>query len=337
MKVRNIKPRIQRLAHGVKYFFKKNKNDIIFGCGVVTEIAAVVVSSRAGIKQRDMSDKLARKMDNLVDADNDDDAKKESNANERRVVYRTFVKSTIKNYAIPVALTAGSIGLYSKSHFDLKSQLASTTAALAAEHALNQRLLAERNADNIPEKSDEETQETAVNAPYSGGIPTDVNDFMLNNAVIIYDSESKYFAEKDGYTDPTDIMLSPTCIEWKRAKYSDFTANFDWNIDQIRKIMRDVISRSISLYGFVNLNEIRKHFSEGRSYKLEEAENYYLLFDDNRHQDDQVVYRIYGECDDSGVIKDRVFIDIFNTVVPKPGDLKEAKRHAVAANPLKEY
>lgn len=335
MKFPKIGPKIKRSVHGVKHFLKSNKNDILFVGGVATEIFAVVSAVKAGAKQRDMHEFYARRLDAYVDQQYDTNDIRDNNAEERRAIYRQIAKETVKNYALPVALTAGSVGFYSKSHFNLKSQLASTTAALAAEHALNQRLLAEKNID-IPQETPTEPKEEC-NPPYSAGIPTDLDDLIIENGVIIYDSESNYFAETDGYTQPTTIMLSPTVIEWKKDPYSDWTANFDWNLREIRRIMKDTISKAISLYGFVNLNEIRRHFSAGRSYKLEEAENYYLLFDENRHDDDQVIYRIYGDCSENGVLKDRVFIDIFNTRIPKPGDLKEAKQRAVAANPLKEY
>lgn len=334
MKLSKLKPRISRTAHSVKHFFKKNKNDIIFVGGVATEITAVVTAARAGAKQRDMHEKYARQIDMFIDREGEDADIRGVNANGRRTIYRKIVKETIHNYALPAVLTAGSIGLYSKSHYNLKHELAATTAALAAEHALNQKLLAEKNAD-IPQEEPTNPKEEC-NAPYSAGIPNDLDDLIIENGVIIYDSETGYFAETDGYARPTTVMLSPTVIEWKKDKYSDWDSNFDWNLNQVKRIMRDVISKAISLYGFVNLNEVRKHFSVGRSYKLEEAENYYLIFDENRHEDDQVVYRIYGECDKNGVLRDRIFIDIFNTRVPKPGDLKEGKQRAVAVNPLKE-
>lgn len=338
MKFPKVGPKIKRSAHGIKHFLKTNKNDILFGAGAVTEVLAVISGIRAGYKQRDMHEFYARRLDAYVDQQYDTNDIRDNNAEERRAIYRQIAKETVKNYALPVALTAGSVGFYSKSHFNLKSQLASTTAALAAEHALNQRLLAEKNAEMLPQdESEDKAQETNGNSPYSAGIPNDIDNLFLKNAVIIYDSESNYFAEKEGYSQPTTVMLSPTSIKWEKDPYSDWTVNFDWNVNQIQNTMKGVISKAISLYGFVNLNEIRKHFSSGRSYKLEEAENYYIVFDENRYEEDQVMYRIYGECDENGcIIKDRVYIDIFNTIVPKPGDLKEAKQRAVAANPLKE-
>ena len=336
MKFGKVKLKAKRVAHNTKFFFKSHKNDILFGAGVCTELAAVVTAARAGAKQRDMHEMYARQLDNLVDIPSDSDEIREVNADGRRTVYRGIVKSTLKNYALPVCFTAASIGLLSKSHFDLKHELATTTAALAAEHALNQRLL--NNQIDIPKEEFEEGQETECNAPWSGGIPNDLDKMFLERAVIIYDSESKYFAEREGYSQPTTIMLSPTAIKWEKSELSDWTANFDWNVNQIRKVMEDIISKAVTLYGFVNLNEIRKHFSSCRSYKLEDAENYYITFDESRHEDDQIAYRIYGECDESGaVMYDHLYIDIFNSIVPRPGQLKEAKQRAVAANPLKDF
>ncbi|MBO7452168.1 MAG: hypothetical protein J6U54_17710 [Clostridiales bacterium] len=336
MKLGKVKVKAKRVAHSTKFFLKSHKNDILFGAGVVTEVAAVVTAARAGAKQHDMHEMYARQLDNLVDADTDCEEMRQVNAEGRRRVYRGIVKGTVKNYALPVCLTAASVGLLSKSHFDLKHDLTTTTAALAAEHALNQKLLeAQGNIPKEPEEGQETTEEAA--APYSGGIPNDLDKMFLSNAVIVYDSESKYFAEREGYSQPTTVMLSPTSIKWEKAELSDWTANFDWNVSQIMRVMGDVIGKAVTLYGFVNLNEIRKHFSSSRSYKLEEAENYYIVFNENRHEDDQVVYRIYGECDaDGAIMYDHLYIDIFNSIVPRPGQLKEAKQRAVAANPLKD-
>ncbi|MBO4703911.1 MAG: hypothetical protein J5617_03710 [Bacilli bacterium] len=335
MKFQKLKVKVDKFSHSSKHFLKTHKNDILFGAGVVTEIGAVVTAARAGAKQRDMNEYYARRLDNYIDIEGDSMEMRDANAENRRTVYRSIVKGTIKNYAAPTILTIGSIGLLSKSHINLKHELATTTAALAMEHAINQKLL--NDQIDIPKDEPEEGQETTENAPYSGGIPNDLDKMFLNNAVIVYDSDSKYFAETEGYSKPTTIMLSPTSMKWEKSELSDWTANFDWNINQIMKVMETIISRAICLYGFVNLNEIRKHFSSNRSYKLEEAENYYLVFNENRAEDDQVVYRIYGECDaDGAIMHDHLYIDIFNSIVPRPGQLKEGKQRAVAANPLKD-
>ena len=325
--------RLKRLWHGIKHFCKTNKNDILFGAGVVTEVAAVVVTAKATIKTKNMADIESAKIENFIDLPDDTAEEKALKADSRREIYRNVTKQTVKNYLIPAGLTISSIAFYSKSHFNLKHELATTTAALAAEHALNQKLLAGVN----PETPKVEGQEESTNTAYSGGIPNDLESMVIDNGVIVYDSDNGYFAEKDGYATPTTIYLSPTCVTFQKDLYSDWTPNYDWNIDHIMRTMRDAVSRAISLYGFVNLNDIRKHFSSGRSYKLEEAENYYLVYDENRYHDDQVSYRIYARCNDKGdVLGECLYIDIFNTIVPKPGELKEAKRRAIQDNPFKE-
>lgn len=326
--------RLKRLWHGIKHFCKTNKNDILFGAGVVTEVAAVVVTAKATIKTKNMADIESAKIENYVDLPDDTAEEKALKADNRRAIYRNVTKQTVKNYLIPAGLTISSIAFYSKSHFNLKHELATTTAALAAEHALNQKLLAGVNPD-APQKEGGEVQET--NAPYSAGIPNDLESMVLNNGVIVYDSDNGYFAERDGYATPTTVFLSPTCMEFKKDRYSDWEPNFDWNVSYIQRILNDTIDRAICLYGFVNLNEIRKHFCCGRSYKIEEAENYYLLYNPDRAVNEQISYRIYADCTPEGDVKTEcLYIDIFNTVVPKPGDLKEAKRKAIQDNPFKE-
>lgn len=333
------KPNIKRVTHDVKFFLKQHKNDILFGAGVATEIGALVSTANATLRVKELSDKAAADLQLFIDQEDDDDDIRMVNANGRRTVYRKVTKGTLLNYARPAAWLAASIGCYSKSYINMKGQVTALTAALAVEHARNQELVRQIN-ENVPmgpeKESNEESPETS-NAPYSGGIPNDLDDIYLDNGVIIFDSSTGYFAENEGYANPTRIMLSPTCIEFKKDPYSDWTPNFDWNVDHIKRVMKDIVSHEIALYGFVNLNEIRSHFSAGRSYKLEEAENYYVLFDPNKHMDNQVYYRIYMNCDDTGAgIRERLYIDIFNTVVPKPGDLKSAKAAAIAANPFKE-
>lgn len=328
--------RFKRIVHSIKHFFKQNKNDILFGAGVVTEIGAVVMTAKATIKTKQMADIEAARIEQYVDEIDDPVEIKEANAESRRAIYRDVTKQTVKNYIVPAGLLLTSIGCYSKSHFDLKSQLASTTAALAAEHALNQKLLQGINPE-VPAVKDENGNTVDTNAPYSGGIPNDLDNLVLDNAVLVWDNDTGYFAERDGYAEPTTIFLSPTCMTFKKDLYSDWTPNYDLNVHYMTRILGDTISRQISLYGFINLNDIRKHFCSGRSYKLEEAENYYLVYDQNKHMDNQVSYRIYAKCrPDGSVDGDCFYIDIFNTIVPKPGDLKEAKRRAIADNPFKE-
>ena len=325
--------KLKRIVHSVKYFFKHNKNDILFVGGVVTEVAAVVTTAKATLKTKQMADEYASQLEQHIEKTEDTMAVRETKAEARRTIYRKVTGNTIKNYILPAALTVGSIGMYSKSHFNLKHELSVTSAALAAEHALNQKLL--QNVNPTPEKK-EETEEP-VNAPYSGGIPNDLDTTILKNGVIVWDSETGYSAERDGYAEPTTIVLSPTCIKFEKSPYSLWEPNYDYNIDNIMKVMRDIVSHEISLYGFVNLNEIRKHFSTGRRYKIEEAENYYIAFDKDRHPDNQVNYRIYADCDANGrIIDGALYIDIFNTIVPKPGELTEAKRVAKALDPFKE-
>ena len=325
--------RLKRLWHGIKHFCKTNKNDILFGAGVVTEVAAVVVTAKATIKTKNMADLESARIENFIDLPDDTAEEKALKADSRREIYRNVTKQTIKNYIIPAGLTISSIAFYSKSHFNLKHELATTTAALAAEHALNQKLLAGVN----PETPKVEGQEESTNTAYSGGIPNDLESMVIDNGVIVYDSDNGYFAERDGYAVPTTIWLSPTCMDFKKDPYSDWEPNYDWNIDHIRRILDDTISRAICLYGFVNLNDIRKHFCCGRSYKIEEAENYYLVYNPNRDVNNQVAYRIYVACDPEGAVKNEcLYIDIFNAIVPKPGDLKEAKRIAIQDNPFKE-
>ena len=331
------KVNFKRMLHGFKHFIKTNKNDILFGAGVVTEVAAVVATGKAVLKTKFMADENAELIEQYQDKDDSTEEEKQYNAEQRRVIYRHVTGQVIKNYALPTGLTLLSIGFYGKSHFNLKKELTATTAALAAEHALNQRLLAERNAKSQSDISENKAEDnTETNAPYSAGDPSDSDKMFLKRGVIVYDSDTKYFAETEGYAEPTGIFLSPTVIDFHKDKYSRWECNWDWNIAQVKRWMRD-ISREICLYGFVNLNEAREFFSTGRSYKLEEAENYYLVFDENRKEDDQVWYRIYADCDENGRIdEEHIYIDIFNTIVPKAGRLKEAKRQAIAANPFKE-
>jgi len=325
--------RLKRIWHGIKHFVKTNKNDILFGAGVVTEVAAVVVTAKATIKTKAMADLESAKIENYLDDPMDDAEVKAAKAESRRSIYRNVTKQTIKNYIIPAGLTISSIAFYSKSHFNLRHELATTTAALAAEHALNQKLLAGVN----PETPPAEGQEEQVNTPYCAGMPNDLESMILKNGVIVYDSDNGYSAERDGYAVPTTVFLSPTCMEFKKDRYSDWEPGFDWNIYHIKRILEDTIPRAMGLYGFVNLNEVRKHFCCGRSYKLEEAENYYLIYDPDKSLEGQVSFRIYADCDETGaVIPECLYIDIFNTRVPKPGDLREAKRIAIETNPFKE-
>ena len=330
-----LKLKLKRFSHTTKHVLKTHKNDILFGAGVITEVAAVIVTAKNSVKNTQEQMLLADECDKYIDDPNDDAEVLAEKDIKRHEIYRKSFRTTLKNYALPAGLTLLSVGFYGKAHINLKSELTATTAALAAEHALNQRLLKEINPDP-PQPEDQETKEEATNSPYSAGIPNDLDDFIIDKGVIIYDSDLPFFAERDGYAEPCKIMLSPTCVTFRKDLYSDWTCNFDWNLNHVMSCMAN-LSRDISLYGFINLNEVRKHFSSGRSYKLEEAENYYIVFDENRAEDDQITYRIYGRVDENGcVIEDCLYIDIFNTVVPKPGDLKEAKRRAVAANPLKE-
>lgn len=327
--------RLKRLWHGIKHFVKSNKNDILFGAGVVTEVAAVVVTAKATIKTKQMADIESARIENYLDNIEDDAEVRAAKAEGRRSIYRNVTKQTIKNYIIPAGLTISSIAFYSKSHFNLKHELAATTAALAAEHALNQRLLAGANPET-PAAEGEEPQNTS-NAPYSAGIPNDLESMVIPSGVIIYDSDNGYYAERDGYAVPTTVFLSPTCMEFKKDPYSDYGPDFDWNVCHVKKILEDTVARNICLFGFVNLNEVRKHLCCGRSYKLEEAENYYLIFNPDRDISEQVDFRIYAACDEDGAVKtDCLYVDIFNTKVPKPGDLKEAKRIAIEKNPFKE-
>lgn len=327
----NFKLRYARFMHTIKHFVRTHKNDILFGAGVVTEVAAVVVTAKKSIKNTCEQQLLSDECDKYIDEPNDDAEVLAEKDIKRHEIYRKSLKTYLKNYAIPAGLTIASVAFYSKSHFNLKHELAVTSAALAAEHALNQKLMASVNPQ-IEQKEDG-TQEV-VNAPYSGGIPNDLDSQVINNAVIIYDSDNGYFAEKEGYSQPCAVFLSPTAMTFEKGEYSDWEPCYDLNISFIQRKMED-ISRQIKLFGFVNLNEVRKFFVPGRNHKLEEAENYYLLWDDNRRPDNQVSYRIYIAEDDTGaIIPERFWIDIFNTKVPKPGDLKEAKQRAVAANPL---
>ena len=328
-----MKTKIMRELKALEFFLKQHKNDILFGAGVVTEVAAVVVAGKAAVKRHEEANMLAEQLDRYVDCENDSDERKEINAEARRAIYRSMVKSTVKNSAAPVLLTIVSVLFLSKSHINLKDELAKVTAALAVEHAMNQRLL----ADQVDIPKEAEAAEEPTNGPYSAGIPNDLETQMLDRGVVIYDSDTKYFGEKDGYAEPTKIFLSPCTMVFKKDKLSSWEPCFEWNISHIINVMRDIVSRYISLYGFNNLNDIRKEFCAGRSVKLEEAENYYLLYDSNRHRDDQVFFRIYGNCNEDGYIyNEELYIDIFNTKIPKPGELKEAKRRAIEENPMKD-
>ena len=327
--------RIKRIWHSVKHFVKRNKNDILFGAGVVTEVAAVVTTAKATLKTKQMADIEAAKLDNFIDEPEDSKEIKETKAEGRREIYRNVTKGMVKNYLIPAGLTISSIAFYSKSHFNLKHELATTTAALAAEHALNQKLLQGVNPET-PAADDAEPKNTG-NAPYSAGIPNDLESMVIPSGVIVYDSDNGYLGERDGYAVPTTIFLSPTCMEFKKDRYSDWEPDFTWNIHHVKSILEDTVPRAIALFGFVNLNEVRKHLCCGRSYKLEEAENYYLLYNPDKDVCDQISYRIYAACDaDGAIIPTCLYVDIFNTKVPKPGDLKEAKRIAIQDNPFKE-
>ena len=327
----NIKIHFVRCIHGLKHFCKTHKNDILFGAGVVTEVAAVIVTAKKSIKNTQEQMLLSDECDKYIDDPNDDAEVLAEKDIKRHEIYRKSLKTTIKNYAIPAGLTLVSVAFYGKAHLNLKSELAATTAALAAEHALNQKLL--QGVNPQIEQKEDGTQEV-MNAPYSGGIPNDLDSQVIDNAVIVYDSDNGYFAEKDGYAQPCTVVLSPTAMTFEKAEYSDWEPCHDLNIMYIQNKMKD-ISRNIKLFGFVNLNEVRKFFVPGRNHKLEEAENYYILWDDNRGPEEQVSYRIYVAEDESGkIIPERLWIDIFNTKVPKPGDLKEAKQRAIAANPL---
>ena len=326
--------RLKRMCHSIKTFFKTNKNDILFGAGVVTEVGAVVSACRATLRVKDLSDKCASDLNYFIDEEGDDEDVREVNAKGRRTIYRKLTGGTIKNYIRPAVWLGVSLICYSKAHINQKEALAGALSALAVEQAKNREYLKQLNASTDPSEAPQE----ATAAPYSAGIATDLNSCILDNGVVIYDSENGYFAEKEGYAQPTKVFLSPTCIEFKKDKYSDWEPNHDWNIHHIQHVMEEIISKEVSLYGFVNLNDIRKHFAASRSYKLEEAENYYILFDPNRHCDDQIDYRIYANCDfkDNALIPECLYIDIFNTKVPKPGELREAKASAVAKNPFKE-
>lgn len=327
----NLKLRYARFMHTIKHFVKTHKNDILFGAGVVTEVAAVVVTAKKSIKNTCEQQQLSDECDKYIDDVTDSEAVLAEKDIKRHEIYRKSLKAYVKNYALPVGLTVASVAFYGKAHLNLKHELAATTAALAAEHALNQRLMA--NANPQIEQKEDGTYEV-TNAPYSGGIPNDLESMVIENGVILYDSDNGYDAEKDGYTKPFSIMLTPTCMTFEKGEYSDWEPCHELNVMFIQNKMKD-ISRQIKLFGFVNLNEVRKFFVPGRNHKLEEAENYYLLWDDNRDAENQVSYRIYvAEDETEKIIPEKLWIDIFNTKVPKPGDLKEAKQHAVAANPL---
>ena len=217
-----MKTKIMRELKALEFFLKQHKNDILFGAGVVTEVAAVVVAGKAAVKRHEEANMLAEQLDRYVDCENDSDERKELNAEARRAIYRSMVKSTVKNSAGPVLLTIVSILFLSKSHINLKDELAKVTAALAVEHAMNQRLLADQV--DIPKEAQEAAEEP-TNGPYSAGIPNDLDTQMLDRGVVIYDSDTKYFGEKDGYTEPTKIFLSPCAMVFKKDKLATWEAN----------------------------------------------------------------------------------------------------------------
>lgn len=336
----NLSLTLKRFIRTTKRFVKVHKNDILFAGGVVTEVAAVVVTAKATLKNKEFVDECAVEMEQYTTTDEDTEEIIEAKADGRRSVNRKVVIGTVKNYAIPAALTVTSVLCYGKSHLNLKKDLAVTSAALAAEHAMNERLRRELNPE-APKEETEETKQECAN-PYSGGNPSDVDDYIIENGYLVMDSDFYYNAERDGYAMPTRIFLSPTTIAFQKDPYSDWQGNIDLNLDTISRLMKN-LSREASLYGFINLNEIRKQFAKGLSVKIPAAENYYIAYDDTRARDSQIYYRVYGRAEydqarNEWALDDTtLYIDILNMVCcPTEEKLNNAKRVAIQTNPLKE-
>lgn len=328
MNTKGLKRRIVRDVHYVKHLLKSRKPDILFGAGVVTEVAAIGTTIKATLKTKELSDYQLQVLEENVD-----------NEEIRKSVYKETIKGTVKNFALPVALAAASVGCYGTSHLELKNRLGKALEALATEHAINQAMR-ERLMGPVTDavdNSEEKEEKPSTKGPYSAGIPTDLEDLYLKDGIIVYDNMVDYDADRDGYTQPGEVLLSPTTMTYAKSKYSDWTCNHDWNMHQIVRVMAD-LSQDISLFGFINLNDIRKYFVNTRMYKLEEAENYYITYDPNRASDNQIDFRVYAKWNESegDIDKTCLYIDVFNTRVPVPGELREAKRVAQEKNPYKE-
>lgn len=134
-----MKEKAMQLIGKVKLGAKRNAPELLLGGALITGTATVVLSGRASIKAKELADQRAVDKAAMAYKLSKDGYTEEEIEVEIRKTFASYALSLAKEYAVPVALYAATVGMIFSSYKIQKDrQLALSAALTACTTAYNQ-------------------------------------------------------------------------------------------------------------------------------------------------------------------------------------------------------
>lgn len=124
--------KIQQMVGSVKLGAKRNAPELLLGLGLVTGTASIVLTGKASVKAKALTDGVQNKKLQLSGQFEVDCLTEEEFKNELRSVYIKYALDLAKEYAVPVSLYAATVASVFASYKIQKNRQIALSTALAA-------------------------------------------------------------------------------------------------------------------------------------------------------------------------------------------------------------